>query len=366
MSTTDLPRAGRAHTSTFVALVAALSLGGCNNPVAGGDCAQDGSCPSGLKCFPDWRCYPPDATPACSPSCYGATPLCDPATLRCVACLGNRYCPPGSICAAPNQRCVPGCASDHLKCASAAESCDVDAGVCHGCLADGDCSDPASPRCDPATQRCAPCLPDNDNCPAGQYCAASGMTWTCAPGCKGGPDCAGDGGAMSCCGHHCIDSAGDANNCGGCGITCGGGMHCCGGRCVDPSSDLLDCGACGVSCDLPNVVGPKCMAGACVNGGCESYFGDCDHNPANGCEVNLTQDPNNCYSCGAKCAPLPHATAGCSVTGCGIGACDQGWADCNLFPQDGCEANLATDTYNCGACKRACAGNLRCVNGQCQ
>lgn len=356
----------------IIVVLAAVLAAGCHTPIPGGDCAQDGTCPSGLSCFPDWRCYPPGAMPDCSPPCHGATPLCDPSTLRCVACLRDRHCPVGTICVGPNQRCVAGCAADHLQCASAAESCDVDAGVCHGCRSDGECTDPKAPRCDSATQRCSPCLPEGDNCPASQYCAGASGTWACAAGCKSQDDCAPDGGtgsAMACCAHRCIDSGGDANNCGGCGIACGGARRCCSGRCADLTSELDNCGACGLSCDLPNVGAPSCTAGKCANTGCESYFADCDRNPANGCEVNLTQDPNNCYGCGIKCPAPPHASAGCSVSNCGLGACDPGWADCNQIPGDGCEydtSKLATDAHNCGACRIACAGNQSCVKGKCQ
>jgi hypothetical protein len=41
-----------------------------------------------------------------------------------------------------------------------------------------------------------------------------------------------------------------------------------------------------------------CAGGACTVTACVGGFGNCDGNPANGCEANLTSDPSNCGGCG--------------------------------------------------------------------
>jgi hypothetical protein len=50
---------------------------------------------------------------------------------------------------------------------------------------------------------------------------------------------------------------------------------------------------------------------------------------------------------------------------CRIGACNAGYADCNMTATDGCEANLNADASNCGACGRACGGAQVCLAGSC-
>lgn len=63
----------------------------------------------------------------------------------------------------------------------------------------------------------------------------------------------------------------------------------CGGRCVDNSA--MNCGACGVVCTatLPHTR-PACSerdGGMVCEWGCETGWGNCDGDPANGCEYTL-------------------------------------------------------------------------------
>jgi len=129
------------------------------------------------------------------------------------------------------------------------------------CLTDGTCVD---------------CVPENDHCPNGQYCAEDNQ---CAPGCKDDTKSCASGvcGTDHNC-KHCIDdsecssgficSAGECSAaCGsdkpGESTSCGNGTTCCAERCSDLTVDSLNCGACGNSC----AKGQFCGLAACADQG---------------------------------------------------------------------------------------------------
>jgi hypothetical protein len=100
---------------------------------------------------------------------------------------------------------------------------------------------------------------------------------------------------------------------------------------------------------------------------CQAPHADCDNNPANGCEVDTDTDPQHCGGCAIACA-FPNANVGCAGGKCTLTSCVNGFSDCNKNPTDGCEAALATDPKNCGACGNVCpmGGNgASCMNGVC-
>ena len=105
------------------------------------------------------------------------------------------------------------------------------------------------------------------------------------------------------------------------------------------------------------------------NGGCVATcpfgFADCDGNPANGCEANLTAS-TSCGACGHVCTAGPNETSTCSQGVCGSPSCNAGYADCDGNPANGCEAHIAFDSANCGACGNACAAGLVCLAGVCK
>jgi len=68
----------------------------------------------------------------------------------------------------------------------------------------------------------------------------------------------------------------------------------------DLQNDVGNCGTCGNVCPFGANSFPKCVQGACTIG-CNSLFGDCDTNQANGCETSLASDKNNCNACGHTC-----------------------------------------------------------------
>ena len=350
--------------SPLASLACALLVAGCASavPRAGDSCASDADCADGLRCYPDGHCH---LDVGCEPAC-AAPAKCDPDTLRCVTCLADGDCPGGFVCVM--KVCRPGCSAGHSACAPDAGRCDVDLGVCRGCLVDAECKDASRPRCDRNEGLCVACLPDNDNCPAGKYCASQKGAYSCQPGCKADGECAGDSGARrACCGHTCIDSGGDVANCGGCGKVCPKGNACCGGDCADFASDAAHCGDCNTACTVANGAA-VCVMGRCGVGSCNPGFADCDNKVVNGCETNLGTSAANCGACGMACPSGPNVVAGC-VNGVCQAACAKGFADCNNNLADGCETALDSDLKNCGGCGNACPaianGSAICVGGTC-
>jgi subtilisin family serine protease len=133
---------------------------------------------------------------------------------------------------------------------------------------------------------------------------------------------------------------------------------------ADLNTDVEHCGDCATACSdvYPNAT-VDCVAGGCEMGDCLADFGDCNGDAADGCEADLLADPDNCGSCGQACA-LDHATAACDDGDCAVGSCDVGWGDCNGDPADGCEQSVEDDDANCGACGRSC--DLAHASAHCQ
>lgn len=101
-----------------------------------------------------------------------------------------------------------------------------------------------------------------------------------------------------------------------------------------------------------------CENGKCVITACAAGLGDCDGVLENGCEQALAADPNHCGACGKKCSQT-HAQVACVAGSCSISQCDAGRADCNKNPDDDCESDITAVT-DCGACGNACAVGYVC------
>jgi hypothetical protein len=123
----------------------------------------------------------------------------------------------------------------------------------------------------------------------------------------------------------------------------------------------------GLTCSLPNAFS-ACQNGVCVLSACGIGFANCDNLDPNGCEVNLTNDAQNCGACGVVCS-LPNATAACSNGVCFIAVCNTGFANCDGNPANGCETNLMNSNNNCGSCGNVCTpvpnATRQCQNGVC-
>ena len=180
------------------------------------------------------------------------------------------------------------------------------------------------------------------------------------------------------------DFATDSQNCGFCGNACAlphATADCKGGQCFvescdsgwdncngiegdgcerDISLDPQSCGSCGQPCDLPNATA-TCNAGTCEIVSCNGAFRDCDGNAANGCEANTNSNANHCGGCGNPCA------GSCSGGDCNT-SCSSGTDDCDGNAANGCETNTNTDVKHCGGCGIKCSGNHgtpSCSGGNC-
>jgi hypothetical protein len=118
----------------------------------------------------------------------------------------------------------------------------------------------------------------------------------------------------------------------------------------------------------PDTVGTRCEAGRCVYE-CAPGVGNCDGriDAVNGCEQAL-DTREHCGACDAAC-PEPTAfevRRECTTSGCVI-ECAALREDCNDDPRDGCETDLTQDG-NCGMCGKTCegAGNRCESTGRCR
>jgi hypothetical protein len=142
------------------------------------------------------------------------------------------------------------------------------------------------------------------------------------------------------------------------GTACAVGSKACGDLCVSSEDPFYGCAALSCArCDVPNATA-ACAAGVCAVGACTAGFADCNALAADGCETSLST-ANDCGACGTKCPVLENVTMAC-VAGACTGTCVAGFGDCNANPADGCEKNLMKDKHNCGAC------GVRCMFGRCE
>jgi hypothetical protein len=62
---------------------------------------------------------------------------------------------------------------------------------------------------------------------------------------------------------------------------------------------------------------------------------------------------------------LPNATAQCTGGACAIAACASGFGDCDTQPADGCESDLSSDAAHCGTCAISCLDSTSCTVDSC-
>jgi len=90
----------------------------------------------------------------------------------------------------------------------------------------------------------------------------------------------------------------------------------------------------------------SCTEGPSYTTPCPQGYADCDGNPANGCEVDLTADAYHCGACGTSCPGSGTASGVCMSGTCGV-ACRVGTYDCDGNPANGCESTTACGPGSC-------------------
>ncbi len=346
----------------------------------------------------------PDGRARCTSdaACMGSGdgPVCDLASGRCVPCTpASDRCPTGQYCVAGMNRCAPGCRDD-VSCGAGSDGgvtrrCDTATRACVDCVRDEHCA--AGTLC--VGNVCVPGCSTTRPCPAGQSCCSGACTDTqtniascgvcdrrctvpnATPVCRSGVcgfgsctapygNCDGDAAngcetdtrtstsACGACGSPCAARPNATTSCemGTCRYTCMGSFGDCDGNgangCeTDLSTTANHCGMCGRACALLNATA-GCNLGACVVASCAAGFGDCNSNPADGCETDLRTSLTHCGGCGRRCAPA-NATPVCSAASCAVASCAAGFGDCDGSASNGCEGALSSVT-NCGACGRTC------------
>lgn len=203
---------------------------------------------------------------------------------------------------------------------------------------------------------------------------ATGLCFQCGP--------ASSDPAQQLCGGVCVDTDTDTQHCGQCGGVCGTGQICelgscitpcpegqtpCDGVCVTLATDPDNCGFCDNVCVFANS-SATCVEGTCTLGACDSGFGNCNGEPSDGCETDLSGDLGECGSCDNVCPTPANATATCEDGECGF-VCETGFGDCDADPATGCEQDLLTDPDHCGSCDFECPAGpnevATCTGGVC-
>lgn len=94
---------------------------------------------------------------------------------------------------------------------------------------------------------------------------------------------------------------------------------------------------------------------------------DADQKVCDGSCVQIDDPMYGCAPDGCNPCVVPNATAICDQYACAIAACVEGYADCMNGAADGCEIDIRTDPDNCGGCDQPCTdyANQPCQAGKC-
>ncbi|MFO0560499.1 MAG: hypothetical protein U0269_20965 [Polyangiales bacterium] len=271
-----------------------------------------------------------------------------------------------------------------------ADGCEVRLNTLENCGGCGTiCTARMNATADCSTGTCTPrCFPNYDDCDSdlSNGCEPLNTTANCmrcgnvcsgsTPVCDAANGCVSGCGSLSNCSGSCVNTANSPEHCGRCGnacpmpanaaptcaagtcgFTCNIGFENCDGMAgngceANIRTATAHCGRCGNACPTPANATPLCNAGVC-SFRCNTGFGDCDGNAANGCETNLNSSTTHCGMCGRTCAGAANAAATCSAGTCGF-TCNTGFGDCNANASDGCEVDTRTSVSHCGTCMNAC------------
>lgn len=288
-------------------------------------------------------------------------------TAHCGACM--RACPATQVCVGGGCTCPTGrmlCGSTCIDTMNDNNNCGVCGRVCSGAFR---CSGGVCVTCGAVGQACCTsgttCTTAGSTCVSGSCACGTGLT-SCAGSCVNFTT---DRNNCGACGRVCPTPPNAAPTCAS--STCSGAclsgygdcdMNIATNGCETPLNTTQNCGGCGRVCvSRPNMVA-SCVTGTCSYT-CVSGFGDCDGNVLNGCETPINTT-TNCGSCGAACPARANATAVCVSGACSI-SCLRGFGDCDANAATGCEVDLTDNPSNCGTCGRRCLSPTRCCGTSC-
>ena len=141
-----------------------------------------------------------DAVSICPP-CTGATPLCDTAARKCVACLQSSHCTGTKpVCDTATGTCVGCLATD--QCTGTTPVCETATHTCVGCLQSSQCT-AAKPICNTTSKTCGACTASSQcmtATPTTPVCRPDG---TCAE-CNMKSDCAAKADTPACFEGKCV------------------------------------------------------------------------------------------------------------------------------------------------------------------
>lgn len=339
----------------------------------GDACTKSADCKGTMECF-----LTPSNGRVCTVVCDGTDPdyACPDATWECTAFSGGGT-DLSHICLPPAPSLCKSC-DDDMDCGSSGKNL---------CLAQAD------------GMFCGIACTTDANCPAEYGCVEftrdEALVYQCVPDAGRCIDCIdmdGDGygvaGSNSACTYPGLDDCDDTDPQRHPGSTqriCDGFATDCGPIADAPFvnedgvyNNEEHCGMCGNYCYRDHVASAACevadMAASCVIAACEEGWADCDGNPVNGCEADLS-NKIHCGACGVVCGGSQASTASsdCVNKGedryaCDV-VCNANYADCNGIPNDGCEANLRDPAF-CGSCANNCNdtvhhGTAGCNSGSC-
>lgn len=141
--------------------------------------------------------------------------------------------------------------------------------------------------------------------------------------------------------------------CGGSGPDCTGAAtnYCCGTSCVDLTQNPNNCGSCGFQCNA----NAYCFGSTCQCDTSTTPWANCNGSWGDGCEVDTSTNVNHCGGCTQAC-DMPHVNAhDCVNSICLINSCDAGYynLDGDLDDPDGCECGTVDSESTGNACAEA-------------